>query len=104
MDVQQALMQVPEDFRAVMILHDVHDCADVLAWLRGDGPEPVAKASYVRVPGAAPVRVEPGIVPLLRVFGTGRSPDEVSVLLGGTPSERWLPDLVGFGLLVPADA
>ena len=86
------------------ILHDVHDCADVLAWLRGDGPEPVAKASYVRVPGAAPVRVEPGIVPLLRVFGTGRSPDEVSVLLGGTPSERWLPDLVGFGLLVPADA
>jgi len=25
MDVQQALLQVPEDFRAVMILHDVHD-------------------------------------------------------------------------------
>ena len=25
LDVQQALMQVPEDFRAVMILHDVHD-------------------------------------------------------------------------------
>jgi radical SAM superfamily enzyme YgiQ (UPF0313 family) len=85
------------------ILHDVHDCTEVMAWLRGDGAEPVTRASYVRLAGDGPIRVEPRIVDLLHLFGHGRSATEITRLLGGAPGQ-WLPDLVEFGLLVPAGA
>lgn len=85
------------------ILHDVHDCGQVSAWLRGDGAEPVTRASYIRLHEGAPIRVEPRIVDLLRLFGRGRSAAEITRLLG-RPQGQWLPDLVEFGLLVPAEA
>jgi radical SAM superfamily enzyme YgiQ (UPF0313 family) len=85
------------------ILHDVHDCTQVGAWLRGDGAEPVTRASYIRLAEENPIRVEPRIVDLLHLFGRGRSAADIARLLG-RPSGQWLPDLVEFGLLVPADA
>jgi hypothetical protein len=85
------------------ILHDVHDCTVVSAWLRGDGAEPVTRASYIRLRGDRPIQVEPPIVDLLRLFGRGRSAAEISRLLGRAPG-TWLPDLVEFGLLVPVGA
>lgn len=83
------------------ILHDVHDCAEVSAWLRGDGAEPVTHASYILLPGDRPIRVEPRVVDLLRLFGRGRTAAEIGSALGRPPGQ-WLPDLVEFGLLVPA--
>lgn len=94
------LLRLPAHAR---ILHDVHDCAAVAAWLRGDGAEPVQRASYIRLGEDGPIRVEPRIVDLLRLFGRGRSPAEITQLLGRQP-EQWLPNLVEFGLLVPAEA
>jgi radical SAM superfamily enzyme YgiQ (UPF0313 family) len=85
------------------ILHDVHDCTEIGAWLRGDGSEPVTRASYIRLHGDRPIRVEPRIVDLLHLFGRGRSATEIARLLGRPPGQ-WLPDLVEFGLLVPAEA
>jgi len=94
------LLRLPAHAR---ILHDVHDCAAVGAWLRGDGAEPTARASYIRLDAGEPIRVDPRIVDLLRLFGRGRSPADITRLLG-RPPEQWLPDLVEFGLLVPAEA
>jgi hypothetical protein len=74
-----------------------------MAWLRGDGAEPVTRASYIRLRGDGLIRVEPRVVDLLRLFGRGRSAAEVTRLLGRPPGQ-WLPDLVEFGLLVPAEA
>jgi hypothetical protein len=91
-------LRLPDHAR---ILHDVHDHAEVRAWLRGDGAEPVTRASYIRLRGDRPIRVEPRIVDLLHLFGRGASAAEISRRLG-RPSGQWLPDLVEFGLLVPA--
>jgi radical SAM superfamily enzyme YgiQ (UPF0313 family) len=85
------------------ILHDVHDHTEVRAWLRGDSAEPVTRASYIRLREDRPIRVEPRIVDLLHLFGRGRSAAEITRLLG-RPTGQWLPDLVEFGLLVPAEA
>jgi RNA polymerase sigma-70 factor (ECF subfamily) len=58
MDVQQALLQVPEDFRAVMILHDVHD-------LRQE-----EVAAIVGVPiGTVKSRLHRGRIALARAMG-----------------------------------
>jgi hypothetical protein len=85
------------------ILHEVHDCTEVSAWLRGEGAEPVTRASYIKLGEDSPIRVEPRIVDLLHLFGGGRSAAEITRLLGRPPGQ-WLPDLVEFGLLVPAEA
>jgi RNA polymerase sigma-70 factor (ECF subfamily) len=61
MDVQQALMQVPEDFRAVMILHDVHDLRQ----------EEVAAILGVPV-GTVKSRLHRGRVVLARAMGLSR--------------------------------
>jgi RNA polymerase sigma-70 factor (ECF subfamily) len=58
LDVQQALMQVPEDFRAVMILHDVHDLRQ----------EEVAEILGVPV-GTVKSRLHRGRVALARAMG-----------------------------------
>ena len=58
-DVQRALMQVPEDFRAVMILHDVHDLPQ----------EEVAAIVGVPV-GTVKSRLHRGRVALARAMGT----------------------------------
>jgi len=58
MDVQQALLQVPEDFRTVMILHDVHD-------LRQE-----EVAAIVGVPiGTVKSRLHRGRIALARAMG-----------------------------------
>jgi RNA polymerase sigma-70 factor (ECF subfamily) len=58
MDVQRALLQVPEDFRAVMILHDVHD-------LRQE-----EVAAIVGVPiGTVKSRLHRGRIALARAMG-----------------------------------
>ena len=70
-DVQQALMQVPEDFRVVMILHDVHD-------LRQE-----EVAAIVGVPvGTVKSRLHRGRIALAKAMGitreaprSGGSPD-----------------------------
>lgn len=85
------------------VLHDVHDYTEVRAWLRGNGAEPVTRASYIRLRGDSPIRVEPGIADLLHLFGRGRSAAEISRLLGRPPGQ-WLANLIEFGLLVPAGA
>lgn len=87
------------------VLHDVHDVDTVSEWLDGGGaePGPLPRASYLRWPGQpAPVRVEPGVVDLLRLFAGGRDTDEVARLLDvdGAVLEPWLPQLLGAGLLV----
>ena len=68
MDVQQALLQVPEDFRAVMILHDVHD-------LRQE-----EVAAIVGVPvGTVKSRLHRGRIALAKAMGIqqeGRTSDE----------------------------
>lgn len=61
-DVQQALMQVPEDFRAVMILHDVHDLRQ----------EEVAAILGVPI-GTVKSRLHRGRVALARAMGLARS-------------------------------
>jgi RNA polymerase sigma-70 factor (ECF subfamily) len=63
LDVQQALMQVPEDFRAVMILHDVHDLRQ----------EEVAAILGVPV-GTVKSRLHRGRVALARAMGLSRDP------------------------------
>jgi RNA polymerase sigma-70 factor, ECF subfamily len=61
MDVQRALLQVPEDFRAVMILHDVHD-------LRQE-----EVAAIVGVPiGTVKSRLHRGRIALARAIGIER--------------------------------
>jgi RNA polymerase sigma-70 factor (ECF subfamily) len=61
MDVQRALLQVPEDFRVVMILHDVHD-------LRQE-----EVAAIVGVPvGTVKSRLHRGRVALARAMGVER--------------------------------
>lgn len=89
------------------ILHDVHDYAEITAWLAAKDPVDPSRfprASYVRLPGRSkPLRIEPGLVTLLRLFGTGRSACSVLESLGGMPEappDQWLPDLVKNGLLV----
>ena len=62
-DVQQALMQVPEDFRAVMILHDVHDLRQ----------EEVAAILGVPI-GTVKSRLHRGRVALGRAMGLGQDP------------------------------
>ena len=68
MDVRQALLQVPEDFRAVMILHDVHD-------LRQE-----EVAAIVGVPvGTVKSRLHRGRIALAKAMGIqqeGRTSDE----------------------------
>lgn len=94
----------------VEVLHDVHDCAEVMAWLAGGGaPEDVprfSRTSYVRLPGRSrPIQVEPGLMSLLDLFGTGRRPGEVLAALRVAADAlpgRWLADLVDGGLLVAA--
>ena len=61
LDVRQALMQVPEDFRAVMILHDVHDLPQ----------EEVAAILGVPV-GTVKSRLHRGRVALARAMGLSR--------------------------------
>jgi RNA polymerase sigma-70 factor, ECF subfamily len=61
-DVQRALMQVPEDFRAVMILHDVHDLPQ----------EEVAAIVGVPV-GTVKSRLHRGRVALARAMGVERT-------------------------------
>ena len=66
-DVQQALMQVPEDFRVVMILHDVQD-------LRQE-----EVAAIVGVPvGTVKSRIAAGLGRLRSVMAVGRSESDVS--------------------------
>jgi RNA polymerase sigma-70 factor (ECF subfamily) len=60
-DVQQALMRVPEDFRAVMILHDVHDLRQ----------EEVAAILGVPI-GTVKSRLHRGRVALARAMGLSR--------------------------------
>ncbi|MGH9228111.1 MAG: RiPP biosynthesis radical SAM protein ApyD [Acidimicrobiales bacterium] len=92
------------------ILHDVHDCDAVAAWLEGSGapdPRDLPRASYMRWPGQAqPVRVDPDVLDLVRLFGTGRGTDDVARLLDvdGAVLEPWVPRLVGAGLLVRSGA
>lgn len=61
-DVQRALMQVPEDFRAVMILHDVHDLPQ----------EEVARVVGVPV-GTVKSRLHRGRVALAKAMGVERT-------------------------------
>ena len=61
-DVRRALMQVPEDFRAVMILHDVHDLRQ----------EEVAAILGVAV-GTVKSRLHRGRVALARAMGLSRA-------------------------------
>lgn len=72
-DVQRALMQVPEDFRAVMILHDVHDLPQ----------EEVARVVGVPV-GTVKSRLHRGRVALAKAMGV--SPRGGSE--GSHPGER----------------
>jgi RNA polymerase sigma-70 factor, ECF subfamily len=62
LDVQRALTQVPEDFRAVMILHDVHDLRQ----------EEVAEILGVPV-GTVKSRLHRGRVALARAMGLSRA-------------------------------
>jgi RNA polymerase sigma-70 factor (ECF subfamily) len=71
LDVQQALMEVPEDFRAVMILHDVHDLRQ----------EEVAAILGVPV-GTVKSRLHRGRVALARAMGLSRD-----VRGGGEPAD-----------------
>ena len=84
MDVQQALLQVPEDFRAVMILHDVHD-------LRQE-----EVAAIVGVPiGTVKSRLHRGRIALAKAMGIqqeGRATGEPGH--SGTDEPRGAP---GFG-------
>jgi radical SAM superfamily enzyme YgiQ (UPF0313 family) len=99
----RVVYRLPADTR---ILHDVHDIRDVTAWLDHGRVDAGAfrRASYVHRPGQPhPLRVDPDLVPLLHLFGAGRSADTVAELLGDDHAaalERWLPDLAGAGLLV----
>jgi RNA polymerase sigma-70 factor, ECF subfamily len=61
-DVRAALMQVPEDFRAVMILHDVHDLRQ----------EEVAAILGVPI-GTVKSRLHRGRVALARAMGLSRT-------------------------------
>jgi RNA polymerase sigma-70 factor (ECF subfamily) len=60
-DVRRALMQVPKDFRAVMILHDVHDLRQ----------EEVAAILGVPI-GTVKSRLHRGRVALARAMGPSR--------------------------------
>jgi RNA polymerase sigma-70 factor (ECF subfamily) len=77
--VQQALLQVPEDFRAVMILHDVHD-------LRQE-----EVAAIVGVPiGTVKSRLHRGRIALARAMGIEQrerasGDPEGPPALGGSP-------------------
>lgn len=75
-DVQRALLQVPEDFRAVMILHDVHDLPQ----------EEVARIVGVPV-GTVKSRLHRGRVALARAMGAETSP-RISGRDGSPPGER----------------
>jgi radical SAM superfamily enzyme YgiQ (UPF0313 family) len=88
------------------ILHDVHDCDAVALWIDTFGPEApsaLPRASYVRWAGQTqPIRVDPEILALLSLFGTGRETSEVAGLLRLDPEAlmQWVPQLVKAGLLV----
>ena len=75
-DVQQALMQVPEDFRAVMILHDVHDLRQ----------EEVAAILGVPI-GTVKSRMHRGRVVLARAMGLGQDPPSGERAEAPDPSE-----------------
>jgi radical SAM superfamily enzyme YgiQ (UPF0313 family) len=99
-----ARYRLPADAR---ILDKVHDCSQVLEWLDNGGrtvnAAAWARVSYVRLSdGDPPLRVEPGLVTLLQLFGAGRSAHSVLESLPGVyaPPETWLKDLVAAGLLV----
>src|SRR4029450_7730959 len=80
MDVQRALLQVPEDFRAVMIRHDVHD-------LRQE-----EVAAIVGVPiGTVKSRLHRGRIALARAMGIER-PERVSEDPEGPPASGGSPD------------
>ncbi|MCI0633680.1 MAG: RNA polymerase sigma factor [Actinobacteria bacterium] len=76
-DVQRALMQVPEDFRAVMILHDVHDLPQ----------EEVAAILGVPV-GTVKSRLHRGRVALARAMGAQPGGSPASAPEGRGPGER----------------
>lgn len=99
-----SILQLPP---GAQTLHDVHDCDAVSAWLEdADGtPDPTGlpRASYIRWPGQSqPLRLEPEILALLTVFGSGRPSGMVAELLDvDRPTlDRWVPELVAAGLLV----
>jgi len=90
------------------ILHDVHDCAQVMPWLEKADNSTTAvefrRVSYVRLPGRSrPLQMEPGGALLLSLFENEQTPKGVMQALGfpdGTHPEEWLPNLVEAGLLV----
>nr|WP_205863251.1 radical SAM protein [Planosporangium thailandense] len=93
------------------MLHNVHDCAEVMEWL-SDGSRPVDAAhlprtSYVLLPGEErPAQVALGVTALLDLVGAGCSPHDVAVSVGAIGddlTEQWLADLVDAGLLIAAD-
>lgn len=91
------------------ILHDVHDCAQVMAWLERADNSTMAvefrRVSYVRLPGRPrPLQMEPGGALLISLFKNGQTPGGVMQALGWPDgihhAEEWLPNLVQAGLLV----
>lgn len=89
-------------------LPDIHDVDAVCTWLdddRAPNPAGLPRRSYIRWPGRdEPLGLEPEVLAVLSVFGTGRASSTVAELLDvdGPTLDRWVPQLVAAGLLVGA--